>query len=117
MYGICNFYFTRIFEFDINFETFDRTIYDEGTRVLNGHWDKTTGDWVLDDINGGAPDPQNPKHFKRYKDRNGENTRAMLDGNGKPVDDGANLTTVDIQYYKETDFTTLGLITDLSQPY
>lgn len=116
LYGICTFYFTRVFEFDINFNTFDRTIYDEGTRVLNGDWDEN-GNWVLTNINGAAPDPTNPRHFKRYKDRNGENTRAMLDGYGKPVTDGQNLHEIEIKYYKETDFSTLGLISNLNQAY
>ena len=98
-YGTCNKYFVRQFEFDVNADTFDRTLPDEGTRVLRGHWDErstltttgslittnpTWGTWVLDDIAGATPDNTNPTHFIRYKDWNGENTRVMLDGAGQP---------------------------------
>lgn len=40
---LCSYYYTRRFEFDINFNTFDRFIQDEGTKVLNGHWGAATG--------------------------------------------------------------------------
>lgn len=94
-YGTCNKYFTRQFEFEIDPNTFDRRIPDEGSRVLKGHWDEretgtgsapnpTWGTYVLDQISGLDPDPSNPTHFIRYKDWNGENTRVMLDGLGKP---------------------------------
>lgn len=98
-YGTCNVYYTRKFQFDINPETWDRTVLDEGTKVLNGHWDEETGDWVLDPIGnpplgetgtgtGYPPNPNrnNPTHFIRFKDRNGENSRVILDGTGLPYD-------------------------------
>lgn len=88
-------YYTRRFEFDTNYSTFDRVIPDEGTKVLNGHWENeargTTGtsgnfSWVLDPVGGRDPDRFNPAHFIRYKDLNGENARVLLDGEGKPFD-------------------------------
>lgn len=84
-YGQCSVYYKRTFEFDINGRTFDRDLLDEGTKVLNGHWDNTTGEWVLDNVGGDAPDPNNPQHFVRYKDRNGENLRVVLNGAGVPA--------------------------------
>lgn len=36
-FGTCSYYYTRRFEFSIDFNTFDRYVQDEGTRVLNGH--------------------------------------------------------------------------------
>ena len=166
-YGVCTYYFMRRFEFDINYNTFDRYVQDEGTRVLNGHHGTpgsgctinitavdsfnaitaatiasggsgyapsstlslavqdsgggsgatisvqtngsgivtsvvvisfggsgysvssgiaTTGTgWILDNINGSPPNPNNPQHFIRYKDRNGENSRVILDGYGQPA--------------------------------
>lgn len=86
-FGKCSVYFTRSLEFDIDTSTagFDRDVLDEGTKVLNGHWDATTGEWVLDNIDGAAPDPTNPKHFIRFKDKNGENARVVLNGAGLPA--------------------------------
>ena len=120
-YGTCGvYYYTRSFEFDILYETFDRDLLDEGTKVLNGHWanpDGSTGtgalsQWHLDSINGAAPDRFNPSHFIRYKDRNGENTRCLLNGRGTPLggdaagygtgtDDYPHYTHVEV--YNETD--------------
>lgn len=51
-YGTCNVYFTYTLEFDIRYDTFDRVLLDEGTKVLNGHWDRATGNWALDPIKG-----------------------------------------------------------------
>ncbi len=84
-YGICFVYYTWMFDFDIRADTFDRVLLDEGTKVLHGHWDPTTGNWVLDNIGGAAPDPSDPQHFDRYKDRAGENTRIILNGAGLPA--------------------------------
>jgi len=86
-YGVCFPYYTWIFDFDINFKSFDRPIYDEGTKVLNGKWDPATGHWVLVpiDANGTLPSPLNPAHFMRFVDRSGNVARVMLDGLGLPA--------------------------------
>lgn len=92
-YGLCYRYYTLKLEFDVNGEGFDRVILDEGTKVLNGHWrgietpgtSDDTGDWVLDSIGDTPPDPDNPAHFIRAKDRNGENIKVVLDGEGQPA--------------------------------
>lgn len=83
-YGMCNVYYTRKLKFAVNPNTWDRDLLDEGTRVLNGHWDNDTGEWVLDNIAGKVPDPANPKHFKLFPDRAGNPIRGILDGFGKP---------------------------------
>lgn len=50
------------------------------------------GGWVLDDVRNpcdgstGPPDPSNPSHFSRYKDRDGNPTTVILDGAGLPYD-------------------------------
>lgn len=79
-YGSCYVYYTRKLEFDIRFDTFDRSILDEGTKVLNGHWDNGSGDWVLDNIAGSEPDPGNPTHFLRATDRNGNPIHVVYSG-------------------------------------
>jgi len=78
VYGVCFFYYTRDFEFDIRYDTFDRSLLDEGSKALNGEFNQTDGGWDLIDINGAAPDPGNPEHFIRIKDRRDENIRTPL---------------------------------------
>ena len=143
-YGNCFKYYHRELEFELNKKTFDRTILDEGTKVLNGHWAQTDADgtgtgtqgpgenvglWELDEIDGAEPDPNNQQHFIRYKDRNGENTRVILNGAGVPANGnipgaplGPGQSPSDpswnptgppgqhlVEYYPESDFTQLGL--------
>lgn len=86
-YGSCYSYYTRVLEFDVRYDGFDRDLLDEGTKALHGHWDEDTGAWVLDPVDdaGTMPDPFNPAHFDRYKDRKDENARVILDGSGKPI--------------------------------
>lgn len=122
VYGICDYYYIRRFEFDIDYNGFDKEALDEGRMVLNGHWstDQTgTGTglastWVLDNIDGAAPNKNNPQHFIRYKDRNGENSRTALDGNGQPLDGNDAPVFIQIQYYQESNFLSLGVPTVLA---
>lgn len=94
-YGECNTYYTRTFEFDIRYDTFDRVLLDEGSKVLSGHWgnpnnpaDAGNAGWITDKIanDGSLPDPNpgNPSHYIQYKDRQGENAKTVLDGSGRP---------------------------------
>lgn len=99
LYGTCTFYYTITYDFDIRYDTFDRVVFDEGTKVLNP------------DILGA--DKTNPKHFVRYKDVNGDYTRVFLDGNGKAILTADATVEIDIEYYKESNFTTLGIPTSL----
>lgn len=82
--GSCQPYYTRTFEFEIRYDGFDRDLLDEGTKVLHGHWGTIT--WELDNINGQPPNKNNPHHFDRFKDRQGENCRVILNGQGIPSD-------------------------------
>lgn len=125
-YGNCEVYYTRTFEFDIAYRTnvltgtvesdFDRTLLDEGTKALNGHWGRGGNEgvaWVLDTIAGKYPNRNVPAHFIRAIDRVGNPTKFILNGRGVPVggetgtnnQPGENL----IQYYPESDFTLLGI--------
>jgi len=100
-FGSCSVYFSRVLEFDVSTRTdpdtndvvsgFDRELLDEGTKVLKGRWSETTGNWVLTKIPNAVgvlvdPDPDNPTHFQRAKDRNDENCRMPLDGHGLPAE-------------------------------
>lgn len=117
-YGACSVYYTRILEFDIQYETFDRDVVDEGTKVLNGEWNKDNGHWeVLEIAPGEEADYLNPSHFIRFKDRNGENTRVILNGYGVPYDPESTGTGADvigirhIERYSESNFLALGIPT------
>jgi hypothetical protein len=114
-YGHCFVYYTRTLEFDIRYrisyrveaegsfgsstssaaspqpegfiETYDRLVLDEGTKVLRGKWDTSTGKlrWVLTKIAGKDPDQGNPTHFIRAQDQNGNPIRLVLNGAGLPA--------------------------------
>jgi hypothetical protein len=107
-YGLCYTYFTETLEFEANADTFDTEFIDEGSRVLNGHWDDT-GAWVLDDINGGAPSANNPNHFIRYVDRNGFPGTTLLDGAGKPLTDAGSPVVRTARPMKESNLLLLGI--------
>jgi len=98
LYGTCSFYYTVGYEFDVNFDTFDKSLIDEGTMVL--------------DKGGNKDDPQD---FIVYKDRNGENSRVILNGNGAAWDgtgtDGPG--TIEVQFYDESNFLLLGVPSSL----
>jgi len=91
-YGTCLKYYRITYEFDINFNTFDRYVIDEGSKKL---------------ISGG--DVNNPMHFERIKDCRGENTRAPLDGVGNISTDMTNPSQLKIEYYNELNFGLLNL--------
>jgi len=94
--GTCGYYYTRNFEFDIDYNTFDRTVTDKGTKVF-------------DDVNGNSR--SNPDHFKRYTDAKGNPTNVQLDGNGSPATSIENVGKIEIQYYGESNFLALGIPT------
>jgi len=91
-YGSCFRYYTLRFEFEINYETWDRWAQDEGSRVLNGKWNATRSEWLTVKIGGKLPNPRNPAHFVEVKDRFGNNApdKILLDGAGKPYIPPAN---------------------------
>ncbi len=111
LYGLCNFYYTRQFEFDIDFTNFDRDVLDEGTKVINGFWEESG--WTLKNIDGGPPSVSNPEHFLRYTDRKGNLATTPLQSNGKPAISAETANTITVQYYGESNFLTLGIPTVL----
>jgi hypothetical protein len=112
-YGGCSVYFQLDLEFEINPRTFDRDLIDEGTKALHGRWNLATGAWDLIDINGKPPNPLNPAHFDRFKDRKDEACRCILDGHGKPLvtlDPDAVLTCASCPDGAPTFWEALGLV-------
>lgn len=104
-HGKCYAYYTRSFEFDINFgavptgkgtptnptqvlgSKWDARLLDEGTKVVRGDWDRDPASaafkkWVPED----DLDLELQSSYIRFQDWNGENTRVILDGNGLPYD-------------------------------
>ena len=93
-YGQCFSYYARTLEFEINYETWDRSLLDEGQMVINGHWDKNSGLWVEDDIAGNPPNHYDPTHYIRSVDRKGEPMKVVLNGNGAPYIPTTGATTI-----------------------
>lgn len=108
MYGLCYFYYTRRFEFDIDFDTFDRQTKDQGLKVLRGQW--LDGNWVLDFP---IPNANDARDFDRFKDAKGEVARTFLDGNGLPAASIEAAATIDIEFYPESNFLLLNIPTTL----
>ena len=101
-YGVCNVYFTRRLEFSVVFDSFDRTILDQGTKVF-------------DDVNfaDNAGNRADPTKYRRYTDTFGNIANTLLDGNGSALAVGGNPTKITVQYYKESNFLELGIPSDL----
>lgn len=118
-YSGCQSYYTRTLEFDIDYNGFVREVPDEATRVLNGHWQNVNSNtWVLDNIDGGPPDPTNPAHFKVVVDRSDNLSRMFLNGEGLPagsiVDgDAKGKGTIKIYKFPAKNFLQLSLPTTI----
>jgi hypothetical protein len=97
-YSGFNRYYTRTFEFDIDFSTFDRTVPDEGYLVFD---EKRAGG-----------SRTNPSHYIRYEDNHGNLAKIWLDGNGSANTTGTPVP-INIQHYAESNFLLLGIPTSL----
>ena len=113
VYGKCGYFYNRGYDFDIMYNTFDRTILREDTRVLNGHWD--AGNWILDNVDGSPPDPTKPSHYIQYKDSQGDAATAIVTSGGRPWSGvyaySGGPPYITIQKYTETNFLLLGIPT------
>lgn len=142
-FGQCAVYYTRNLEFDINVKLdpdsglpvsgWDRTLRDEGTKVLAGQWVFDEGEdppnrWVVNGDSEADPlSPADPTNFYAAKDPQGENAAFPLDGFGRPwsprVTPGTSTRlgsgdpdtqpgSQDVQKYPGVDFTLLGIPLD-----
>lgn len=122
IYALCNYYFTVRYEFDINKNTFDRQIADEGSKVLLGWCPGSV--YQQNRLDPLGIDPEtfafnflNPNNFERYKDKDGNYLpKVSLDGLGRPAGmPGADAQHfISVQYYPQTNFLTLGIPTDFT---
>lgn len=130
-YGECYVYYRLNLGFDVNYDTFDRIVQDEGQKVLSGYWNPSNlSQWVVRVVGDTYADPLNPNHFIKAVDPDGNPMHMVLDGYGKPA--GTLITSVDprtgqpstganpecseignilIQRYHESNFLLLGIPT------
>lgn len=134
-HGLCYLYYTRTFEFEVwtredpdTLETvsgWDRDLLDEGTKALRGDWQRDpTSTFYKQYVV--APDLDittayhNPSNFTRFKDWNGENTKTILNGKGRPYDPGTTSTgtgtgedttpgEIHVEYYDSANLLLLGI--------
>jgi len=102
-WGSCTLYYTRTLEFQIDFEGFDRgDVPNICTKMIQGKWD---GDTYTADA---GRDVNDPTHFTAAKDKSGNLIETHLSkSTGIPTSTPNYLDVV--SYYKEYDFTTLGI--------
>ncbi len=124
LYGVCTYYYIVEYEFEINANTFDKTLLDIGTRVLKGKW--VDNSWVGLDPDE-VPTENNPKNLKnsqiasnfiQYKDETGQfggDGKVLLDGKGRPLQDPNDdaITLGPFEYYPESNFLLLNIPTSL----
>lgn len=94
IYGTCYYYYVVSYEFDINYESFDRILLDEGTRKL---------------APGGTVG--NPKHYVNIKDDRDEDVRMLLDGSGGVWDGTGGPAFFIVRPYGEVNLLLLGIPT------
>lgn len=98
LFGTCNFYYTKRFNFEVRFEGFDLDdVVDKGFKKFRDEM----GD-----------DRQDPNDYVVAKDLTGENPpqAILLDGNGSPLADPLNPHFLDtIELYDESNFLSLGI--------
>ena len=103
--AIGTYFYTRTFDFAIDFETFDREEPSFGALALGELGANKT--WVTAGF-----DPANPRHFSRYKDPQGDLRNTFHDAQGKPTD-AASAAKIDVIYHEESNFLLLGIPTYL----
>lgn len=112
MYGTCTAYYRKSFTFDIDFGTFTYKIPDEGTKVLQGHAPGSTWPKLeptdIDPLTG-KEYRFTPWRFEVYKDKQGENTKVLLDGMGRPLDDSEDPHLIEKELYGEANLLQLGI--------
>ena len=98
LYGTCSFYYSVDYDFEVNYNTWDKYIPDMGTRSL---------------IPGGDPDVITD--FKTYVDpKTFEPTKCFLNGAGEAVSELADVYVYRVQKYPQGNLLLLGVPSDLA---
>lgn len=106
-YGVCTVYYTRVFDFEVNFNTFDRDdVPDKGRKLIRGAWNDSNT-YVAE---GGAS-ATNPADYITGVDRNGNPTEHYLTTAGLPSSSETYLDTVEL--FDESNFSLLGIPSSL----
>lgn len=106
-YQQCYRYYTRVLEFEIDPNGFDKDVNDEGQMHLRGQWNGAGTSFTY----AADANPFNPQDYIALKDRSGQPLRRLLNGIGKLATqvDGTDEGSIFIQYYAEADFMELGV--------
>lgn len=120
IFGQCGYYYTRKLEFEIDANTWDRDVPDEGDKMIDGYWLKdSSGDWnyqvqyVDRTINDDTIDPSDPRNFIRAKDPHDQPFHVQLNGYGAPLKFGDAPVKIHVEKYPETNLLILGIPTTL----
>lgn len=113
LYGTCTYYYGMHYEFDINKDTFDRYVPDEGTRCLIG-W--SPGSHSKKKVDPEALDPdvgiekwKLRKYYETYLDAQGNPGRCFLDGMGRPAESEDDVGEIKVEKYSESNLLLLGV--------
>lgn len=111
------FYYIVKYEFEVDYKTWDKVVFNKGKRCLKGHGESRSApmDPLGEDPATGLPNYRNPKNYEIYKDPNGENSdETALDPYGIPIkqadwDAGFQPVYQKFIYYRESNFLNLGI--------
>lgn len=114
-YGTCTVYYAITYEFDIDYNTFDRYVQDMGWRVYTGR--EVSGTAAFGTATGTFDDDPraNPLNYTVIKDKQGENAGLFpLDGQGGLwTGDGPN-PSIFLAHYREYNLLLLGVPSSLT---
>ena len=116
LYGLCSFYYTRTFEFEIDFNGWDLTdIADKGKHCLRGSWSKTKPYlWMQGTNDGAALNPAEEGDYDVAKSPGEEPEPCLLNGAGGRLTDLENPKFISPpEIYEQTNFLLLGIPTVL----
>lgn len=117
LYGICDYYYTLRFDFEVRYEGWDPTRIDMGFHCLRGTWRRSSADtgtstanlWWDEEVGLGTGDPDS---FMVALDKNDEkySKPILLNGQGGRLREGADPVTLGpFEVYDEYNFLTLGI--------
>lgn len=122
MWGTCEFYYKRAFDFDIRFDGWDRDVAPMCTKAL-GHWNTLYSEdayWILE---GNVDDPADFKRFfckgvkataaagslDAVERQMGQPAKCILNADGSPWEGEGDEPIIHVEKYDESDFTLLGI--------